>query len=139
ESNWDIESPYYKRETKMSVQDFETKLGIKLNTTDPIAKVVSTTPGKRIAVIEIGGKQFSGKDVRDDLDLVSTDYSIERNGNEIVIHTKGSGHGVGMSQFGANGMAKEGKTYEEIINYYYKGVAIDTAEDFINKLIVKVN
>ena len=55
---------------------------------------------------------------------MSSDFDWERQGNQIAITTKGYGHGVGMSQYGANGMAREGKNYQDIVKYYYKGVAI---------------
>ena len=51
-------------------------------------------------------------------------YEIIQDKEKITINTKGFGHGVGMSQYGANGMAKEGYTYEEILKHYYKGVEI---------------
>src|SRR5699024_12340834 len=49
------------------------------------------------------------------LGLKSSDFTIEQKSNHFVFNTKGFGHGIGMSQYGANGMAKEGKTYEEIL------------------------
>lgn len=58
------------------------------------------------------------------LSLRSTDFEIKEDNNKVIIKTKGYGHGIGMSQYGANGMAKEGYTYEEIINHYYTGVKL---------------
>ena len=57
------------------------------------------------------------------LSLRSTDFDIEI-GEEVVITTRGFGHGVGMSQYGANGMAKEGKDYQQILKYYYQNIEI---------------
>jgi stage II sporulation protein D len=51
----------------------------------------------------------------------------------VTITTKGYGHGVGLSQYGANGMAKEGKSYEAIVNYYYKGIEITDYKPLADK------
>lgn len=75
--------------------------------------------------------------MREKLGLTSTDFSWVRKGDEIIITTKGYGHGVGMSQYGANFMAKQGKTYDQIVKYYYRGVEISSATAFLNQLTVK--
>jgi len=77
-----------------------------------------------VAKIKIAGKVFTGRQVREKLGLPSSDFTWERKGNEIEITTKGYGHGVGMSQYGANGMAQEGKDYKAIVAYYYQGVTV---------------
>ena len=56
--------------------------------------------------------------------LRSADFETENTEDGIKFITKGYGHGVGMSQYGANGMAKEGYTYQEILNYYYNDISI---------------
>ena len=58
------------------------------------------------------------------MSLRSTDINIDVSDGIVKIDTKGYGHGVGMSQYGANGMAKEGYKYDEILKHYYKGVEI---------------
>ena len=65
---------------------------------------------------------------------MSSDFDWERQGDHITITTKGYGHGVGMSQYGANGMAQEGKRYDDIVKYYYKGVDIESSNKWINTL-----
>ena len=80
----------------------------------------------RVNTISINGISFKGTEIRKKLKLRSTDFNIDENGNNIIITTKGYGHGVGMSQYGANGMAKMGKTYKEILNHYYTNVKIKT-------------
>ena len=55
----------------------------------------------------------------------SADFDIIENENDIVFITRGYGHGVGMSQYGANGMAKEGFLFEDIIKHYYQGIKIE--------------
>ncbi|MCC3356212.1 stage II sporulation protein D [Bacillus sp. REN16] len=137
ESPWDVNTEKFHSEIEMPVAEFEQKLGIKLGNSMEVGKITSRTESKRVATVEVGGKTFTGVDVRNKLKLRSSDFSWERKGNNIVIQTKGYGHGVGMSQFGADGMAKEGKNYKEIVAHYYQGVEISTTESFVNKLTVK--
>lgn len=102
-----------------------------------IGKVISKSKGNRIKYIEINDKIYSGKNIREKLKLNSSDFTFKREGSKVIITTKGNGHGVGMSQYGANGLAKEGKNYKDIINYYYQDVTISSVEPFINKMYVK--
>ena len=69
----------------------------------------------------------SGRSIREAFGLRSSSFEIVRDGKDVVITTKGSGHGIGMSQYGAQGMAQEGKSYREILQYYYQGVEIQKA------------
>lgn len=124
ESPWDIGTPKFNNEMKISVKEFEQKLNVKLPNNNEIGKITARTKGKRVAKVNINGKTFTGKEIRESLGLTSTDFTWKRKGDQITIQTKGNGHGVGMSQYGANGMALEGKTYKEIIKHYYKGVEI---------------
>lgn len=125
ESPWDTQSPKFYEQMTISVREFEQRLGVKLpKDGSSIGKVLARTPGKRVALVDINGKQLTGREVREKLQLKSTDFTWERQGNNIVITTKGYGHGVGMSQYGANFLAKQGKTYKEIVTYYYQGVQI---------------
>ena len=56
--------------------------------------------------------------------LESTCFTIAEEGDDVIIRTEGHGHGVGLSQWGAHGMAKEGYTCEDIIKHYYSGTEI---------------
>ena len=58
------------------------------------------------------------------LGIRSTNFRVEESGDTITFYTVGYGHGVGMSQEGANQMAKDGSTYIDIIKHYYTGVEI---------------
>lgn len=137
ESPWDKESPRFYDQKTISVKDFEKVLGVKLGNNNTIGKVISRTPGKRVGEVEIGNKKFTGRQIRELLELRSTDFEWKRSGNNIVISTKGYGHGVGMSQYGANGMAAEGKNHEQIIAHYYQGVQITSADAYITKFTAK--
>ena len=74
----------------------------------------------------INNKTFKGTELRKLLSLRSTDITIKQNKDIIEITTNGYGHGVGMSQYGANKLAKKGYTYKEILNYYYQDIKIDS-------------
>ena len=74
--------------------------------------------------IRINNKNYSGIEIRKLLKLRSTDFEIKEDGEKYVFITKGYGHGVGMSQYGANEMAKQGKNYQEILGHYYTNTEI---------------
>ena len=94
----------------------------------PDGEVVINTPtytqGGGIAMIEINGKTFSGTQLRKCLGLRSTQISFIVAQNSVTIVTKGYGHRVGMSQYGAENMAETGSDYKEILTHYYSGVTI---------------
>ncbi|WAA09673.1 stage II sporulation protein D [Fervidibacillus albus] len=136
ESPWDSESPKFQDTKVIEVSEFEKILNVQL-TDGQIGEITAWTDGKRVAKVKIGEKQFTGREIREKLGLNSTDFTWERKGNEIIIETKGYGHGVGMSQYGANGMAKEGKSYIDILKYYYTGVEITEATPFLENTVVK--
>lgn len=137
ESKWDLQSPKFSGREVFTVQEFEKKLGVKLPNDRTIGNVTERTAGKRVAKVEINGKVVSGKDIREKLGLKSTDFTWERKGNDIIINTEGYGHGVGMSQYGANGMAAEGKGYKEIVAYYYQGVEVSASDQLLTKMMAK--
>lgn len=123
ESKWDNETiKNYEVNTQLSTAEFCNKLNISCNSIVINNQIYDDTG--RTKEITINEKQFSGTDVRKLLGLRSTDFTIEINGEIINIKTKGYGHGVGMSQYGANGMAKEGYDCYEILKYYYKDIEI---------------
>lgn len=124
ESKWDSEiSPVFNSKNIFTISEFCTNLSIECNTNLEIKNILYNNSGS-IKSIEINNKVFSGTDIRQKLSLKSTNFTIEQNGNYVEINTKGYGHGVGMSQYGAQGMAKEGYTYDQILKYYYKDVEI---------------
>ncbi|MEA4971629.1 MAG: stage II sporulation protein D [Candidatus Metalachnospira sp.] len=82
-----------------------------------------------ITEITVGNKNFTGKEIREALGLRSTDFTVAKNGDNIVITTKGFGHGAGMSQYGAKYMADNGCNYKTILNHYYKDIAIGNLDE----------
>lgn len=120
-----IESPWDKDniDTKIiSKSEFCNKLNIDCSTIE--ITNINTNESNRIDNLLINNKLYTGLEIRKLLNLRSTDFSFEITSDEVKITTKGYGHGVGMSQYGANYMAKEGYNYKEILNYYYQNTEI---------------
>ncbi len=86
--------------------------------------VTKRTDSGSVTEIKAGDKTLSGSDFRTVLSLRSQNFTINYNGEDFIIITKGYGHGVGMSQYGANAMAKDGASYKEILSHYYPGTEI---------------
>lgn len=122
-STWDEASPVYTDTSTFTLNDFYQKLQLPYN--DKITyEVLETTSTGRVKKIKINAKEFNGRDVATKLSLRSNYFTITQNDKNVTITTKGFGHGVGMSQYGALGMAKEGYTYDKILKHYYQGIEI---------------
>ena len=87
-------------------------------------KILEYTEGNRIKTIKFGNHEVSGVEVRSLLGLRSANFEVIREGDSIKFSVKGYGHGVGMSQTGADSLAKQGKNADEIIKHFYKDVEI---------------
>ena len=88
----------------------------------------------RVGTLSVGGKNYSGRKVREILGLASSCFTIKYENGKYTFNTLGSGHGVGMSQYGAQGMALEGASYKEILN---SDTDIYTGSNFVNKRAIK--
>lgn len=84
----------------------------------------SNTSSGRVYDIKVGSCYIKAEDIRRLFNVKSTDFELKHENNNIVFHAYGYGHGVGMSQVGANTYAKRGLSYQEIIKHYYTGVEI---------------
>lgn len=124
DSKWDesVSSVFHSSIT-ISVSDFLQKMKIGNSDKVVFSDIVKSDTG-RVISININGVDFKGMDVYNNLGLKSLDFSLEQVGSNVVINTSGYGHGVGMSQYGALGMAKNGYTYRDILFHYYTGVTI---------------
>lgn len=122
-SEYDNTNKNYSSSITLTYNEISNKLK---NSIDSNTKfnIISRTSGNRVKEIEINGTTYSGVEFRKLLNLRSADFSIENNGANVVISTNGYGHGVGMSQYGANGMANNGSSYTDILLHYYTGVSI---------------
>lgn len=119
ESKWEQDNIQTKT---INRSDFCNLLSINCNNIN--ISNIKLDESNRVETITINDKKFSGIEVRQKLNLRSTDFTIDINEDNINITTKGYGHGVGMSQYGANSMAKEGYKYDEIVKYYYQNIEI---------------
>ncbi|HLS60694.1 MAG TPA: stage II sporulation protein D [Virgibacillus sp.] len=137
ESPWDEESPKFMDQKVFTVSEVEAALGVELQSDQAIPIEVTRTGSKRVSEMKLADHQFSGRETRDKLNLQSSDFEVEQNQDHMIFTTKGFGHGIGMSQYGANGMAKEGKDYEDIVNYYYKDIEISTIAETAPTLVAK--
>ena len=121
DSKWDESiSSSFNYEVEMSLDDFYKKLDLNYDKNLSIVLLDRSSSG-RIISLKINGKLFTGREVYNKLKIRSTDFAIIQEGEKVKIKTKGFGHGVGMSQYGAFGMAKNGYKYNEILAHYYKG------------------
>ena len=122
-SEYDKNASSYLRTISMPLDTISNKLGLSLNN-DSVISILSYTDGGNIKEININGNNFSGKKVRELLGLRSADFDISISDNNANITTRGYGHGVGMSQYGANGMANAGYSYKDILSHYYPGTTL---------------
>jgi len=91
--------------------------------------VISRTTAGRLRHVRILGKGFLATELRAKLGLASTDIEWSVSPHQVVFKTYGNGHAVGMSQYGANDMARNGYTYEQILQHYYPGTRLTFLAD----------
>ena len=120
----------YESEVSLTKEELIDKLktkysdiSIDFNNQDDI-KILEYTNSGRVKTVKFGNHNLSGVEARTLLGLRSTNFEISRDGDNIKFTVKGYGHGVGMSQTGADSLAKEGKNCFDIINHFYIGVQI---------------
>lgn len=137
-SQYEENSPKLITKKEIKVTDFIAAMkkldsGIKLSTKNikNQIKIIDRSEGGRIKNIQIGGKVLSGSAVRGSLGLNSSNFSITYSGSTMTFTVIGYGHGIGLSQYGADGMANNGSAYEEIVKHYYQGVEIVKIDDLV--------
>lgn len=120
----------YSSEENLSKDEFVKKIKQKhadlivdFSKEDAISIKEKTDSG-RVKTLKVGNLELAGVEVRTILGLRSTNFEFEISGDDIKFKVVGYGHGVGMSQTGADALAKQGKNYEEIIKHFYVGVEI---------------
>ena len=85
---------------------------------------IARTDSNRVKSVEMNGKSWTGREIRALLGLPSTDFSIAFQNDKVVVETIGYGHGVGMSQYGAEVMANNSAKAHDILLHYYTGTEI---------------
>ena len=130
DSEYDLNAPKYTDEIRYSREVMQYKLenafqGVVLGE-NMVGWLVVREVSDQGTVLhaDVGNMSVTGNDVRNALSLRSPCFEVKYEGDEAVITTKGFGHGVGMSQYGANSMAAEGRTWQEILEHYYTGCEI---------------
>lgn len=124
ESSWDKSASSYLKITNKEFDMVMKTLGLSYDETTEIS-VISRNESGRVSEVKIGDNIYTGIEFRNLLGLRSTDFDIEVSDGDMNIITRGYGHGVGLSQYGANGMANAGYNYKEIITHYYNGVKLN--------------
>ncbi len=130
ESPYEDEATHKNEKTALTIAEFASKIkgaypGIGFGSiTSENIEIVSRSDGNRVDKIQLGSGTLTGRQVREALDLSSANFTIDISGDTITFTTNGSGHGVGMSQYGADGMAKEGYDYKKILSHYYSGTEV---------------
>lgn len=131
-SDGDQLSPDYQAEVTLTRDEVKQKLSSAFPNLsfpdDPKSWMViqSMTASKSVKEVSVCGKTVSGSELRSALGLSSPYFSLTYADDSFTFQTKGKGHGVGMSQYGADYLARQGKTYDEILTYYYQGVTVAT-------------
>ena len=132
DSSIDIPSHDFLKVIYMEKKDLADKLNQTCKeaglTEESVTQGISVTKrdsGDYALEVSVGAQSMTGEEFRECLDLNSACFSIKEVEGKMRIVTKGMGHGVGLSQYGANEMAKAGSGYEEILNYYYQYVTIE--------------
>ena len=126
-------APKFTSENNVSINTLVAKInekypksGVNLDNVANNMKIISRSDAGGVKEIKVGNETINGTDFRFLLGLNSTNFSYEIDGDTIIFTCKGYGHGVGMSQWGANVMGKNGSSYDEILKHYYTGVDIST-------------
>lgn len=125
ESPGEEDAAYYTDTKTFTTREFQNALGTSLSGS-PASWFgsVTYTAGGGVDSMNIGGEIYRGTQLRTLLGLRSTAFTVTINGDSITITTKGYGHRVGMSQYGADAMAVTGSTFDEILAYYYQGTEL---------------
>ena len=122
-SQYSSNASFSKKEFEEKIKKEHSDFKINFKEKDCI-KIEEYTDGNRVKTIKIGNLELSGVEVRNLFGLRSANFKVEINGDNIEFEVVGYGHGVGMSQTGADSLAKEGENYEDIIHHYYTNVEI---------------
>ena len=124
DSPYDNLNPSYEVKKEISYTELSNKLGININQ-DTNFDLTDKTSSGRINNIKIENLYLKGTDFRNIFGLRSTSFEILKNDTSIIVITHGYGHGVGMSQYGANGYANAGLSFNQILMHYYPGTTLN--------------
>ena len=112
--------------------DIEAKEQIQTTVVDDMdAEITATDTAGYVTGVRVGQEQMSGEEFRTAQGLASSCFTLQKYDGKLRIVTRGVGHGLGMSQYTANEMAKEGKSYEEILAYFFEGTEMKEVADIV--------
>ena len=120
----------YSSEVKLTKEELLNKIKTKYQdctidfSQENCIQIIEYTTSGRVKTIKFGNKEIAGTEARTLLGLKSTNFTFTINGEDVIFSVIGYGHGVGMSQTGADSLAKSGSNYEEIIKHFYTDVEI---------------
>lgn len=122
----DQSSPKFATMREWSLDEWNAIWGIKWQSSDFKSVQLTLNASGRVEKLQLGKNSWTGREVRTLLQLPSNDFKIsyDESAQKVQVTTKGYGHGVGMSQYGADAMASEGKSASEILHYYYQQIEI---------------
>lgn len=126
-SSGDVLSPYYQTTVVISEKEFAAafpELSLTGDADGWISDAPTVSASGTVTSLTIGGTSYTGKQVREALNLRSACFSVTHGTDGFTFTVSGYGHGVGMSQYGAKALAEQGFTYDEILSHYYTGVTL---------------
>ena len=123
DSKWDNISPLYETSQEYNINEFFQKLNLPYSNVLNISYIKRTSTGRNIKLM-INNNIYNASDIMQIFNIKSTFFDITKNNNVIKISSKGYGHGVGMSQYGAQAMALKKYKYNQILYHYYKNTKI---------------
>lgn len=127
-SQYYSEKEYTKAEIESKMKSAYSDFSIDWNEENCI-EILEYTESSRIKTLKIGNKNISGVEARKIFELKSSNFTYEISESTVKFKVIGYGHGVGLSQTGSNTLAKEGKSYKEIIEHFFKNVEIENIKD----------
>jgi stage II sporulation protein D len=130
DSPYETAAPHQNEQIEISLSEFKQKIKQTYpkknlgNVNADTVRVLERSNGGRVAAIQVGNLTLKGREIRDIFGLRSANFTVSVQGTNVLFITEGYGHGVGMSQWGANGMAQAGYKYADILKHYYTGVDV---------------
>lgn len=130
ECPYDQGTPRYQETLRFTLREMARRLGVRMPGAVPVTAnkdgvvILERSSSGRVKWVRAGGAVFRGDEFRRRLGLRSTQFRVTGSQGQVVIRCVGYGHGVGLCQYGADGMAKQGADFREILKHYYTGVEI---------------
>ncbi len=120
---YDTHSPHMKSTVSLPLSEVLQRMNAVSGRT-PAVEVLSRSATGRVLSARVGTATYKGTEVRAALGLKSTRFEVTQSADVLTFNATGYGHGVGLCQYGADGMARTGKSFRDIITYYYQGVRV---------------